>query len=69
MVNNKPRRLLVRFSTKEAANIICANAKCLRQADDERKYVYISQDLFLEAAKMEYETRQKRRGAVDDISF
>ena len=63
MVNNRPKRLLIRFTAQEAANIIFANAKRLRQVDDEqvRTYVYVKRDLFPEEAKMKYEIRQKIR--------
>ena len=57
------RRLLVRLASETTASEILASAKQLRYCGDESvsKVVYINPDLSPEAAKIEFEKRQKRR--------
>jgi len=62
-VNGKPRRLLVKLSSDEAAATLLDVAPSLRHSTDEyvSKNVFINADLSPSAAKLAFEARKKRR--------
>ena len=59
----RPRRLLVRLESEEAAVALLRDAPGLRRVDDKyiAQNVFINADLSPSAAKLAYETRMKRR--------
>jgi hypothetical protein len=60
---DRPRRLLVRLNSEQAAADLVKNAPSLRNADDEyiAANVYINPDLSPTAAKLAYQARKRRR--------
>lgn len=61
--SGRPRRLLVRLHSEEAANDLLQAAPSLRYASDDyiRTSIFINADLSPSAAKLAYEARKRRR--------
>ena len=62
-ISDRPRRLLVRLESEEAASVILKSAPALRKSTDDwiARSVFINPDLSPAAAKLAYEQRQLRR--------
>lgn len=62
-INGKPRRLLIKLNSEEAATAMLQFAPSLRQStcQEVAAGVFINADLSTAAAKLAYEARQKRR--------
>jgi len=62
-ITDRPRRLLVRLESEEAATVILKSTSALRKSTDDwiARSVFINPDLSPAAAKLAYEQRQLRR--------